>query len=335
MKLMKKILILKNDRVGDFFNSVKGINSILNEHKDFKVSLFLSYYSKDLSFLFNLKNVNVEIISYNLNLKEKLYITKKVIFEKYEKIYILSPKNFYFYLPLISNSKFFGICIKEKNKIRPSKFLMKKLHSFVINDRTSKKIDDSIENLTEKISNQKKAQYPNILNNKPDISKLLKDNLIYLKNFIHIHYKHVLFKKNGWKLNDFTDLINRISHKGHKVFLTSDYGNFEYNKYFLNKFSNIDFDSYKTDISNNNIVYLHNIEINDLFKVISLSDQVLAPHGTMTVMASYLNKKVIDIFDITVRLNSFREYKPSNNNYKFLILKNSSEKIKDKIINFL
>ena len=332
---MKKILILKNDRVGDFFNSVKGINSILNEHKDFEINIFLSNYSKDLSFLFDLKNVKVQIIDFNLNFKQKLYITKKIIFEKYQKIYILSPKNFYFYLPLISNSKFYAICVKETNKNRPSNFLIKKLHSYAINDRTSKKIDDSIENLIEKISNEKKIQYPNILNNNPNISNLLNDNLIYFKNFIHIHYKHILFKKNGWELNDFTDLINKISYKGYKIFLTSDYGNFEYNNFFLNQFSYIDFKNQQVDIDNNKIIYLHNIEINDLFKVISLSDQVLAPHGTMTVMASYLKRKVIDIFDVTVRLNSFREYRPSNNNYKFLILKNSSDKIKNKIINFL
>ena len=258
---MKKILILKNDRVGDFFNSVKGINSILNEHSDYEINIFLSNYSKDLSFLFDLKNVKVKIINYNLNIKEKIYIAKKVIFEKYKKIYILSPKNFYFYLPLISNSKFYAICIKEKNKVRPPNFLIKKLHSYVINDRTSKKIGESIANLIEKISNKKKIQYSNILNNNPVISKSLNDNLIYFKNFIHIHYKHILFKKNGWKLNDFIDLINKIAEKGHKVFLTSDYCNSEYNSFFLKKFSYIDFENQKINISNKNLVYLHNIQI--------------------------------------------------------------------------
>ena len=118
-------------------------------------------------------------------------------------------------------------------------------------------------------------------------------------------------------------------------FFSSDYGNTEYNNYFLSNFSYINFDNDITAINSKNVVYLHNIKINDLFKVISLSNQVLSPHGTMTVMASYLNKKVVDIFDITIRINSFREYKPSNKNYKFLILKNSSDKIKNKIINFL
>ena len=49
---MKKILILKNDRVGDFFNSIKGINSIINEHKYYEITIVLSNYSKE-SFLCN------------------------------------------------------------------------------------------------------------------------------------------------------------------------------------------------------------------------------------------------------------------------------------------
>ena len=36
---MNKILILKNDRVGDLFHAAKGINSILNEHKDCEIEI--------------------------------------------------------------------------------------------------------------------------------------------------------------------------------------------------------------------------------------------------------------------------------------------------------
>lgn len=332
---MKKILILKNDRVGDFFNSIKGINSIINEHKYYEITIVLSNYSKELSFLFDFKNIKIEILNFDLNYRDKLYISKKVIFEKFEKVFILTPKNFYFYLPLISKSKFFAICIKEKNKIRPFNFLIKKLHVYAINDRSFKKFGESIENLIERISNKNNFNYPNILNNNPKISNLLNYNLIHLKKFVHVHYKHSLFKKNGWKLNDFVDLLLKISSKGYQVILTSDFCNSSYNDFFLKKFSFINFETNSKFVDDSSIIYLHNITIGDLFKVIDLSNQVLAPHGTMTVMASYLKKKVIDIYDITVRINSFREYKPTNKNYSFLILKNNTEKIKKKIINFL
>ena len=52
----------------------------------------------------------------------------------------------------------------------------------------------------------------------------------------------------------------------------------------------------------------------------------MSPHGTMTVMASYLNVPVLDIFDNTINKIAFYEYKPDNKNYKFMILKSFSER---------
>jgi len=332
----KKILILKNDRVGDLFHSIKGINSILSTHKDYKIEIILSNFSKDISFLFNLKNLKVDIINYNLNIFEKLLIIKKIFFNNYEKIFILTPKNLYFYLPLISSSKFYAISIKDYKRNRPFNFLKKKLFKHVTNDRTSKRINESIANLTERLCNENDIKHPNILNNKPNTSQLLNDNLDLFKNFIHFHYKKSLFENNGWTINSFLNLIHKISKKTENIFLTSDVGENDYNNYFLKKLSFINFDNETMNFENNsNIIYLHNIKINDLFKVISLSNQVISPHGTITCMASYLKKKVIDLFDVTTSVNSFREFNLSNTNYNFLILKNNSDRIQNKIINFL
>ena len=331
----KKILILKNDRVGDLFHSIKGINSIINKHRDYQIEIVLSNYSKEMKFLFNIKNIKTSILNYNLNLFEKLSLIKKIIVNKYDKIYILSPKNIYFYLTCLTKSKFYAICVQDFKRNRPYNFFKKKLHKFMINNRTSKRFNDSISNLTEKLCNDRGVQFPNLLNNEPDISITLKKNIDLFNNFIHIHYKHSLFSKNNWSIENFNDLLEKISNKNKKIFLTSDYGNHNHNNYFLKKFSYINFDKDEVNLNNSKIIYLHNIKINDLFKIISLSNQVISPHGTMTVMASYLKKKVIDIFDITTTVNSFREFHPINDQYNFLILKNSSEKIKNKIINFL
>ena len=331
----KKILILKNDRVGDLFHSIKGINSIINKHKDHHIEIILSNYSKDMSFLFDIKNIETNILNYNLNIYDKLSLFKKIIVNNYDKIYILSPKNIYFYLPFFTKSKFYAICVKDFKRNRPYNFLKKKLYRFKINDRTNKRISDSISNLTENLCNDSLIKFPNILNNNPEISNLLNNNISKFNNFIYIHYKNSLFTKNYWSIESFNDLLIKISNQNKKIFLSSDFGNNNYNNFFLKKYSHINFDTGETKFDNSNITYLHNIKINDLFKVISLSDQTISPHGTMTVMASYLKKKVIDIFDITTSLNSFREFRPQNNHYNFLILKNSNDKIKNKIINFL
>ena len=54
---MKKILILKNDRVGDLFNSLDGINSIISDHPNCEIEIILSNilteFIKDLLLMYN------------------------------------------------------------------------------------------------------------------------------------------------------------------------------------------------------------------------------------------------------------------------------------------
>ena len=40
--MTKKVLILKNDRTGDLFVSLRAINKIINKHQNQKISIFLS-----------------------------------------------------------------------------------------------------------------------------------------------------------------------------------------------------------------------------------------------------------------------------------------------------
>ena len=95
----KKILILKNDRSGDLFISLKAIYNIIDLHQNDEIHLFLSHLNKSFSYLFKKENIKKEYFNYRLNILEKLIILKKIIINKYEYIYILSPKNFYYFLP--------------------------------------------------------------------------------------------------------------------------------------------------------------------------------------------------------------------------------------------
>ena len=92
----KKILILKNDRVGDLFHSLNGINAILNDNKDSQIEIILSPISKDLSFLFYSNNIKISYLPYHLNILDKFRLFLKIIFNSFDKIYILSPKNIAF-----------------------------------------------------------------------------------------------------------------------------------------------------------------------------------------------------------------------------------------------
>ncbi len=54
--MKKKVLILKNDRTGDLFVSLKAINRIINKHTNEDIFIFLSNINYKFSFLFpNLK----------------------------------------------------------------------------------------------------------------------------------------------------------------------------------------------------------------------------------------------------------------------------------------
>lgn len=333
---MKKILILKNDRVGDLFNSLYGINAILQDNPNTKIEIVLSNISRGVSFLFDIKNVTVFFLPYHLSLINKLRLFHKIFTNSFEKIYILSPKNFYYYLPFFFKSKFYAITIKNLNKSRPCNFLLKKLFRYKINDKVHKKINDSISSLIFRLCATKHfSSYDNILNNKPLNTVLFQNKISLFTNFIHIHYKDSIFRKNGWSIKSFFKLLDNLCIKK-KIILTSDYGNFNYHQKFLSNFSYLNFDKSidKIDI-NKNIHYLHNINTPDLFKLVSLSDTVISPHGAMTVMASYLKKKVIDIFDININIKAFREYKPYNKNYNFFIIKPDFDKILLKINKFL
>ena len=333
---MDKILILKNDRVGDLFNSLDGINAIIQDNPNKQIEVILSQITKHLDFLFNIKNVSVSFLPYRLSILDKVKLSFKIVNNKYEKIYILSPKNFYFYLPLLSKTKFYAITVKNHSKSRPFQFLKNKLFRYYINDRVNKKIADNINSLIFNLCSSKPlSSYNNILNNIPKCSSLFEQNVSFFKNFIHIHYKESIFKKNGWSNDIFFKLLAKLSINN-KIIITSDYGNFNYHKFFLENFSHIDFENSITKVNTENkIHYLHNIGTCDLFKLISLANIVISPHGAMTVMASYLKKKVIDIFDITITINAFREYKPRNKNYNFFIIKPNFDKILLKINNFL
>ena len=333
---MKKILILKNDRVGDLFNSLEAINLIIKNNSDASIEIILSEISKNLNFLFNLNHVKVSYLPYHLTFYDKLKLVSKIIKNSFNKIYILSPKNFYFYLPLISKSKFYAISIKNFNKSRPSNFLSKKLFKNVVNDRENKKIEDNISSLLIKLcSNGRTFNQNNVLNHNPILSDLFIQNIGLFSNFIHFHYKHNIFNKNGWDFNKFLKLLQNLSNN-YKIILTSDFGNFQYHKKFLEYFSNLNFDKSVNEINlDKKIHYLHNINTSDLFKLVSMSNTVISPHGAMTVMGSYLKKNVIDIFDTNIDIMAFREYKPINSNYNFLIIKPDFKKILFKIRKFL
>ena len=111
--MKKKIIILKNDRIGDLFVSLKAINCILNNHENDNITIFLSNINHKFGFLFS--KIQSKIFSADLSMSEKIRIFYYFALNRIDSAYILTPKNFYYYLPFFfRKTKFYGITIKSK-----------------------------------------------------------------------------------------------------------------------------------------------------------------------------------------------------------------------------
>ena len=321
----KKILILKNDAVGDLCQSLPAIQNIV-DLKNTEIEIYLSERSKNFKFLILSNNIKFKILNYNLTLKEKLKIFIKCFKGNIDRIYILSPKKFYFYLPLIFRKiKFYAICINGPNNyLRPSSFLRKFLYKFVINDRSKIFKRDSSEQI------QKKLTYENMMvSDKPKInikpSEFLKKNLP--SNFVYFHIKKKTIDKLGWNINDLNYLFKNLLKYYDNVVLTRDIEKINEKIDYSKHFNIIDF-KFKTKHNINNKIFLFdNIEGSDLFNTLKNSSKIIAFHGMMTNLGSLLDKSITDLWFFDINgwedyrnyRNAFYEFKPKYKGYNFII----------------
>ena len=244
----EKVIILKNDAVGDLTQSLKAINNIINSHQNKIIEIYLSERSEKFNFLINNNNVKFKKLSYNLKLIEKLKLILYLFKNRISNIYILTPKNFYFYLPLLfKNIKFFALCINGHNNYkRPSIFLRKYLFKYVINDRgaTYKRV-----HTTELQADLTKED---ITNNKYNIDVKLKNSNFLNENlpdnYVYFHLKKNITDKLNWNIDDLFKLFNFLLEKYEYVIFTRDIEISNKEDLIKKKFKIIDFK--KKTISN-------------------------------------------------------------------------------------
>ena len=177
---MSKILILKNDRAGDLFTSLKLISTVARDFDNTKI--YLSELNVSFGFFF--KDYNVKKINFNLSIIDKLCILVDIFKNNYEKIYIISPKSFFFLLPLFfRKTKFYAIVYDGKKRYRPNKLLRKFIYKYKIVSR--KKINKySYRQLQEQLIDDKQILDDNFYNLKipkanPSIDKLISGKYIF------------------------------------------------------------------------------------------------------------------------------------------------------------
>lgn len=153
--MRKKIVIFKNDRIGDLIWSLDSLNFINQNNKDKDITYFLSNINFSMNFLVQCENVEFRKINYHPNFLEKLSIIKFFLTNQIHSVYIFRPQSFYYLLPIIfffKKIKFNGFCINDKNNYkRPNKFLRIFLNKIIINDRSSTAIKPHTAELQNKL----------------------------------------------------------------------------------------------------------------------------------------------------------------------------------------
>ncbi len=319
---MKKIIILKNDRTGDLFVSLKAINKIINKHLEQKKIIFLSNVNHKFSFLF--PKIEKKILSMNLSLFEKIKIFFYFLFNEVETAYILTPKNFYYYLPFIfRNTKFYAITINGLKK-RPQDFLKKFLYKYVEIDRLNIKKRKSSYDIQENLI-ETNLTY-NYLNN----VSTNKHQFDYPKNYVFFHYKENLFKNLlKWDLENIVSFINYLSNKCENILFSSELNNSEVNNFFMNYYNTYDFTNSKLNIINKkNVYFLKEIDGHELFDAVNKSKKIISPEGIITHMGYYCQKPILALMhfnmknrqDFINQIISCKEWFPPKN-YDFIVLK--------------
>lgn len=303
---MNKILILKNDRAGDLMTSLKLISSLNCNNK---LKIYLSELNNGFSFFF--KNINTEKINFNLNIKDKIKIFFDLYKNSYDEVYILTPKSFYFFLPLFFKKvKFYSIVYNNKRN-RPINWLRKFLFKYRIIYRNKINVS-SYRNIQLELLD-KNSNIDNHFSNLyiPKISSNLSN--VIPKKFLFFQFRYLFFLQLGWGLNEFNLLMNKLLTKYENILFSSDNENsseiMEFNKHFEENYSIIDTNKYFSKINNANekIFYLKDINAKNLFLVCKESEMNLAKEGIISHISYFHKVKCHNLFNF--QINSFDDYK--------------------------
>jgi|TARA_B100000929_G_scaffold288252_1_gene276370 hypothetical protein len=333
-------VIFKNDAVGDLVHSLQAIHNVITSSK--KVTIFLSKRSEKYTFLVKNPKVKIKILNYDLKLIEKIKIFYYFINENIEKVYILAPKKYYYYLPLFFKKiKFYAICVNNINNYkRPSSFLRKFLYKYEVNDRSAIFKRDSASSL------QSKLTLVSSTNEEIKITPKISENLKkYLpKEYFYFHLRKKRLDELGWGVSELTLLFNEFLKYSKNVVLTKDIETDENTKILKDNFNSFDFKNLKYIDKLKKIIFFDNIDGVDLYNVIRLSKKVVAFHGMVPSLASINKTPILELFHCNINnwddyrnyRNAFYEFKPNYKGHNFIIpqkdIKKSLKKMKFALI---
>ena len=133
------------------------------------------------------------------------------------KVFILTPKGFYFLPFLFRRIKFYGVCVEDiDNYKRPNDFLKRYLHKFVINKRNTILKWPSIWSSNLLIGEDCKYEY------RINFDYQFNDKSINDINHFFIFILTKKFNKLGWSTSDIEILLTELQKFKKNIIITRD-----------------------------------------------------------------------------------------------------------------
>ena len=297
---MNKYIFFRTDRIGDFLMSSILFKSIKNS--DHKSTITIVASKKNFEYIKRFEFVD-EVILFPESFINKFLFYCKFFLKRFYLVGILDGKKRSIYFSFIVKSKYkFLFTYKKFYNLS-----LKYLYTYIFLDENCTSKLDEIKILLNYIGSSFSDNDLNTINHqKIDSCKL---NISSLNKFVLIHFDE------KWIFDDYIASYKSIEPSNEKLFLdflellVSKTGmdlvvstGFKQNKYinFLKKkFSFFDEDIYIYNFDSKKIYLYDNLSFSQLEKLILNSDKLITCHGAPSHVGAALNKKIIDIIDIS------------------------------------
>lgn len=332
---MKKIIIFRTDRLGDYLIHSRPIYEIKKKYNHIKIVIICSKVNKKI--LKKLKYID-EIIVYDekASLIDKLQIFFKIIKEKYYATFILDGKKFsYFCNVFIKADHKFGLTFKYPKKIfnisitilRPGRIynylFFKKIFYF-----TARKYLKKSESLCKKYLdifnffdlniNDKDNYIFNTVEYAEENFKNILNNL-NIKDYLLIHFDEKWLDIQDSEANLVTVIKNLQQKSNKKIILTGYNNNFNYYNSLKNSFNSYDCTKNINETSDHSIFVLDNLDIFTFERFIKHARINISCHsGFIVQVCGANNGQVLDV----INENDIKWYKcwvPSMIFYKVVL----------------
>ena len=328
---MNNYLFFRTDRIGDFLVSAILIKSIKRNDKNSHITVVASnknyFYIKTLDFV-------DEVFLYPKSFIKRIFFFFNLRLKKYKLICALDGKK---------RSIYFSILLKSKIKIlmTTKSFFKKTLKNFFSKIYLFSESKDKLDEIYD-VLNLCKMSFSERDIHFLSQHKIISQNVRLINNFIIFHFdekwifdqyikKYQSIQPN---VKEFEDFINGLIQKTNSnlIITTGTKKNIVIEKIFLN-FKKVNENLYEKKI-NDKIVHVY-IDINffDLKFLIKNTKYLITCHGAATHLASALNIKIYDIFDISQK-DFYQKWYKHIKDYEFFYRENFKV-LTNKILNKL